>query len=621
MNGVTPATDTKVEPHSRRELVVCALLVCLGIVVFFGLWWDRFAGLRSGSGGYLGAWYFLHDVLPFRDYFLFHPPFSIMRGAAIMQILGDHYMAFRVFGVMERLALGLVSFAFFARMFSVPHSAFATIFMIVVSTCAYHEPIDNYTYESILFAVLSGYLSTFVFDRYRTVRSVVLIALCAGVAAGLSLMTKQSIGVLITLAIAATGPMLFLRNRERHHAFGFLAGFIAGWCIPVGAVVTWCLQVGVLSEFWRQVFFLGPSAKGANASAFIEREVNAIAEYWILAVLALGPAGVFCKEMIDVHLRNKQPAKGSSTLAYIALGALFLAIAGGGVFHYLGNAAGDSVMTSLRNVSSMFCLFAVSFASLGAGVIVFVKWLKQPLPEKEAFNCLLCATTVTCVVASALTNPFTIMILVPGLGFLVAALLDSGQRMRIFVYVACTLITIAQVAHKLNNTYGFDNFVEPPVRQAIIPSSLPELSGLKLPPQMVDFIDGTVHIVLDNTLPSDTVFTYPEINLINVLSKRRMPTFSATQNMDVMPDALAKEDAERLLRLRPAVLVYMPITERELKAQELMWRGGKPSGNRLIIAACETLAKEYKLVKTYHLEASLGWKAEAFVYLRPDRVK
>jgi hypothetical protein len=137
-----------------------------------------------------------------------------------------------------------------------------------------------------------------------------------------------------------------------------------------------------------------------------------------------------------------------------------------------------------------------------------------------------------------------------------------------------------------------------------------------LAPNTVDFVDSTVRIIQENSTPQDTIFIYPELGIFYGLSERRFATFSASHNLDTVPDAFAREEAQRLLRAQPAVLIYGPKSEQLLQADEQTWRQGKPSGQRDIVAAVETLAREYKLVRTFRLYP-LG--EPVYVFVRPDK--
>ena len=131
---------------------------------------------------------------------------------------------------------------------------------------------------------------------------------------------------------------------------------------------------------------------------------------------------------------------------------------------------------------------------------------------------------------------------------------------------------------KLNAPEGFEDFIERPVREATQRSSLPEMSGFLLPRQMVDLLDGAVRIVRENTSPGDTIFSYPGLGLFHTLTDRRWPTLSGDENVDVVNDALAKEEAGTLLRVRPKVIIYYREPESYLRAQELTRRDGRPDG-------------------------------------------
>jgi len=73
---------------------------------------------------------------------------------------------------------------------------------------------------------------------------------------------------------------------------------------------------------------------------------------------------------------------------------------------------------------------------------------------------------------------------------------------------------------------------------------------------MVRFLDETVSVVAKQTGPGDTIFTYPEMGLLYPLTGRQPPTWAGSHNIDVINDAFARDEAEKLKRARPAVIVY-----------------------------------------------------------------
>jgi hypothetical protein len=158
-----------------------------------------------------------------------------------------------------------------------------------------------------------------------------------------------------------------------------------------------------------------------------------------------------------------------------------------------------------------------------------------------------------------------------------------------------------QIREKLDLPFAFDNQEEPAIRFATHRSSTPQLQGMRLPPETVRLIDETVSLTQAKTSPTDTMFTYPEMGILYILCDRRFPTRSGSHNIDVVSDSFADGEAQRLLRARPAVIVYARPTEADLEFLEGIWRGGRRSGQRDLVAALDHIVEQYQLVDTFQL--------------------
>jgi hypothetical protein len=203
----------------------------------------------------------------------------------------------------------------------------------------------------------------------------------------------------------------------------------------------------------------------------------------------------------------------------------------------------------------------------------------------------------------------------PALGLLVAATLHHSSRARSYiVFAVSSVLLFAITCEKLNNPHGFHEFREPAVRLANTYSTLPELRGLRLPETTVRFIDGTVRIIQQYSRPSDTIFVYPELGVFYNLAERHYPTATDSHNLDVVNDDFARSEAATLLRARPAVIVYYQQPEWSLRSDETLWRGGHRSGQRDLIAAIETLTKQYRLAARFPVPPN---EFDVLVYVRP----
>ena len=126
-------------------------------------------------------------------------------------------------------------------------------------------------------------------------------------------------------------------------------------------------------------------------------------------------------------------------------------------------------------------------------------------------------------------------------------------------------------------------------------------------------LDGTAQIVREHSTPQDTIFTYPSMPIFYAISHRYWPGYSEGHEIDACPDSIASADAAKVLGAKPAVIIYYRQTADELDVLDKLWRHGKRSGQRDIIAAVETLVKHYKLVASYPVPPT---KLQLDVYVR-----
>jgi hypothetical protein len=243
-------------------------------------------------------------------------------------------------------------------------------------------------------------------------------------------------------------------------------------------------------------------------------------------------------------------------------------------------------------------MYVVLIASPVLGI--YYGLLRWPISTRQAHYCLFASVSFIVAFTVSLSWPAYETMLLPGIGFLFAAAIEkAGPVGRWIGLCIASLLLLTATCNKLNAPEGFEDFIERPVREATQRSSLPEMSGFLLPRPMVDLLDGTVRIVGENTSPGDTIFSYPGLGLFHTLTNRRWPTLSGDENVDVVNDSLAKEEALTLLSTRPKVIIYFREPESYLRELELTRRSGRRMGQRDIIAAVEQLIGSYRLAGTF----------------------
>lgn len=584
-----------------------AIATGLAVLLYLLLFWNRFAGLRSGSGDYYGGLLLAQGYLPYRDFFTATPPFTGIRSALVLLLFGKSYIVSRAFGVFERVLLAVLVYLWLARMFSAGRAALASIATIIVGSGDVADPISSYNHEAILWAVASGLLASFVLDQGHAAHRMLWFSFASGLCAGFSCTTKQTIGIGVTAAVFITVGACLLRLNGFRRSVIFCLVFSLGWAVVIAGLVVWLSSVGILNAFLFDVFQQGPAAKASHSSDFVFRFKHLFGQNLRPAGLALLAVVVAAPAWWRSGRKEKSPPQSIQTVVSVLM-AVTAAIALATALSYVGYSPGRQLLTG--------SIYFVFFSVIAVTPFYFGALIQGRIKQREAQFLLYASVSFAVAFMLSLSWPVFEAMDVPGLGLLIAAALEGYPTSvsRLFYVAAVTLIFFGTVL-KLNLPFGFAWYREAPVWQANTPSTLPQMHGFLLPAPVVRLIDGTVQIVDEHSTKADTIFAYPEFGLFYALSGRSCPTMTCSHNIDVVNDDLARAEARRLLDKRPAVLIYYRISERHLKGEEILWRRGKRSGQRDIMEAMETLIRKYQLAGTFYVPP---YEEPLVVYVRPQ---
>jgi hypothetical protein len=591
-------------------VVIAGALVTVVVILFFLLlFWNRFLGLRSGDGCFSGGLGILAGGIPYRDGYSPGPPLFSVRTAAVFAVFGKTMIALRGAGVFERLLLSLLLYGWLARFFKARNAALAAIVTMVVSTGDLSDPLSSYNHFAILLAMVSGMVSSYALDENRTLRGLVSLGSVAGIFSFLCLACKQTIGLGITVAVPVVIGACLIRLEGTRKAAAYLCGFAAGWFVPVALLCAWFIRLGILRTFLQQIFVTGPAAKASHPVDFLTRAIYIMSMMkWEAAIgvaaLLLCWGSVHRTSTTEPEPEDASPASMLSIFGVLLLGVSAIGFSLKVPSHFL------EAHLSISPYQLIFYSFhamkpLIYLALLGSGSLIiwyFCIYLRKSLSRRQSQFLLFTAVSFSVAFMLSLSSPAFEAMIVPALGLFLAALLEDVTDWRRWaIYAICGGLIFCEIQVKMFIPFEFSGWREPSVASATESSTLPELKGMLLPANTVNFVDTTVHLIQENSSPSDTIFVYPELSFLYAASHRGAATFSGSHNIDVVPDSFAREDAARLLIRRPAVLIYGVESEGFLLAQERMWRNGQRSGQRELIAAVQTLAAQYHLAATFDL--------------------
>jgi len=606
----------------RERLFAPAMYAVLLMLVglFFLSYFNRFAGLRSGAGEYTAGVAFLAGRMPYRDYFTTAPPLNLLKSALLLKVFGEALIVSRAAGVVERLLIAAVLFRWLQQIFRRVPSLVASAVTVVVSAGDRTDPIASYNHDAIFFAMLSGLAASSVLSGDRRGWRWVLLAMLSGSIGALSILTKQTVGLGSACMVAAVVAVLLMKREGTGKALGWISAFGAGCLLPLAAVALTLMRMKLLGLFVEMLFVKGPAAKAAHASEFVMRELRVGWDNfgWLMLgtfALVLGWRAMRRSLLWESGRGRSFEAvpdgrDEASGRAAELRGAAYVLAAGLGTLGLAEVLRSLPALHDFSKASVYFTFLALTLLLAGYAVRVF----GGQSDARQAQCVLLCAVSWTVAFTLSLSWPAFEAMVLPGLGLLVAAVLEGVRRKSLpWVYGALSLVVVMQMREKLDLPFGFDYQDEAAVREADTRSLQPQLQGMRMPKETVRFLDETVATIQRSTGEGERIFVYPEMGLLYALSSRGYPTVSGSHNIDVLNDSFAAEEAERLRESRPAVIVYYRETEQQQRDAERLWRNGRPSGQRLLVRAIEDLVRGYRMSGSYRLSEG---DPEILVYVR-----
>lgn len=579
----------------RDETLSLALVLGLA-TVFFLAFFNRFAGVRSGDGEYGGGLALLAGRLPYRDYFTSGPPLNQIKSAIELAVFGKALIVSRAAGVAERLLIAAVLYVWLRLSFSRLATAVATVVTVIVSAGDRTDPIASYNHDAIFFAMLCGLMATLAFERVRIGKSAAGagFALASGCAAGLSALTKQTVGLGTLVGVLVVGTLAFAYTGGARRAMVWVTAFVAGAAVPVVATGFYLQRLGVLSAALNMLFVSAPKAKAGRPLDFLTRDVAIGIDNWpwvLLAVIAMAmSAGAIRRSLLAAGVEERADRR---QLLFVGCGCF--ALLAGGILLSL------TPLPAVWNFSKGPVYYTFAGTAI-VGLAVIVGAMRRLADTERLWRLGILATVGWCVAFTlSLSWPAFEAMTLPGLGLLLAAAVDGVRRGRPVLYALLGVTVFFQMREKLDLPFSFDNQDEPSVRFATQSSSLPGLRGMRLPAETVRLLESSTRVMRSRAQGEDTVFTYPEMSLVYSLSGKVAPTWSGSHNIDTTNDDFARQEAGRLLQRQPVVILYARPTEEQLRDAESTWRHGARSGQRDLMHALDCLTSQYQLVDTFQL--------------------
>jgi len=445
-------------------------------------------------------------------------------------------------------------------------------------------------------ALLAPVLDDSPLTKYK--QTVLLIA--SGALLALSFFTRQSSGAIFFPLFVAVIFVFCVKNTNIALTVRSLIAFLTGFAVIAFVFVAWLSRHGALTSYFQQVFF-STSSKGRT---------------------------------IDILFRfiaRISPLVDPSTLLLLFIAACLLVW-----FLYSNAAIGPSIggqfkdnsflltLVSTTFVAAYLCahlihkkIFAVNrltqyillltFVTTAVNFVIFcARWTRDHRDSRNTFYLFSSLISFAWMYAHGMSGVLEVHALLPGLPFLILLVLgwiEPGRRrtiVRTVVLIGGAIVVLGVSSARFATPYYWWGWREPDVRTATFETRIPKLEGFYLSESTKREYEMVYDLVLKNTTEHEEVFTFPHILLFNVMTSRINTNFSPVTYFDVCTDPYARETANYVARIKPRVIVVMNFPEDAWSVHEQLFRGGRLSGQREIVAIIKRM-KDQGLYETVYV--------------------
>jgi hypothetical protein len=108
------------------------------------------------------------------------------------------------------------------------------------------------------------------------------------------------------------------------------------------------------------------------------------------------------------------------------------------------------------------------------------------------------------------------------------------------------------------------------------------LHGLYITPAENKVFDDITHIIETETSPGDHILIFPQTPIFYLMGNRELSGRAVVHWFDFLPDDLARREAGVIKANPPALIIMLEMPETVWHAHEMLFRAGRPSGQREI---------------------------------------
>lgn len=652
------------EKDCKYEKLISWFVVMFVTVFFCILLIDKFFPITEGwfqdYARYINKGEFIY-----RDFYCPVPPGYIWITSFICKLTNYSFLALRVFGIIERLALLSIIYVIASKIYDCKIVAFSLVIASAIYASTNTDIFYGYYQSALLFSILTLYFCIRMYETYDSEKNIYPILY--GFSAGLTFCMKQNTGAFFAVFIGLGYIFLTRKQNIKKSVINIAIAFGSAMAV-IGLMLIYLAANGALIPFFEQVIG-GTSAKGNIISiftAFIPRMINEDSKKLFLICICIFICINIGKQKFknDTNLNILASKKSIYILIWTVIGFVFyqyfikpfhlldlfgamirakyffafilvffaitfcillnknytlkkinlnylyyisLAITICSILLYTNINKNEFADYQLMRTNRAYLIYALFFFN-----IFYVLYL---IFMQEKIHNVIYGTKIILFIAS-----FSLMY-IHGMSYIVedhgtlilftliiAELLSSNviynKLKDLSIWVICMFMLVTIVVQRNNYTYNWWGVnTLPDSYSAKYEYKDPKLKGIKGDLQQTTVLNEIYAVIERYKKEDDTMYTFPHINYFNVMSDLDSPTFAKVHYFDVCSDTRAQEDASILEKDMPSFIIWQDFTESEWATHEAIFRNGKLCGQRAIQEwyIKNTSNGKYKLLGCFNL--------------------
>ena len=591
-----------ISSHKIRFASIASLLVCsiyysiLSNFHFFPItegWFSVYAHLV------------LEGKIPYRDFFLYLTPLYVWIVSFISAVFGESIFVLRIFGLVISCLITLILYKILRSNFS-PASSFAgaTLAILYYQTGNAYISYD-FTQILTLFSLLTilcliegggsllipgntlrNQANDFKLKPYDYFFLSGLFSSCA-------FLTKQSNGSFIALfSFFAFMYVVFIKNKECKIKLKLIIFYGSGAVLPLFIVFTYLYLNDAFSPFVQQIFFNAIAAKGSLVmilSGWITGVFTKTLGIQLFEVIRLlGPLYALshivtwvASKFIPIKF-NVSNADSIRELTMLVVFMLLYTI-------IITLAWNDNALlrqfTFLpgRHLQNYLIPIVIAWVLIGL-ILMASDRILLPCYRVSTSTAILILCTVGLLFGNGTSAGLSEISGFIAIGWFISWLCDKKFFPIFGVWAAllvCALLAASFTFTKFDRPYSWWGVSEPNSRAANEVTENPILGRLLISKETKERLSDISKLI--NLYKGESIFTFPNIPIIYLLSDRWPDTKAIITWFDFLNDEDAISESLRLEENLPQTIVYLQLPEAAWSAHERLFRGGKMMGQRRIL--------------------------------------